>query len=95
MTERRIDGREVYSGKILHVMVDRVTLPDGITEIGASAFFGCEKLRNLRVPSNVTSVGTGAFEGCESIAYYSYGNCSYLGHEKIRITYWSRLKTIT
>ena len=29
MTERRIDGREVYSGKILHVMVDRVELPDG------------------------------------------------------------------
>ena len=24
MTERRIDGGEVYSGKILHVMVDRV-----------------------------------------------------------------------
>ena len=29
MTEHRIDGCEVYSGKILHVMVDRVTLPDG------------------------------------------------------------------
>jgi len=62
--------------------LESVTLPDGITEIGASAFFGCEKLRNLRVPSNVTSVGADAFEGCESIAYYSYGNCSYLGDEK-------------
>jgi ADP-ribose pyrophosphatase len=29
MTERRIDGGEVYSGKILHVMVDRVELPNG------------------------------------------------------------------
>jgi ADP-ribose pyrophosphatase len=31
MTERRIDGREVYSGKILHVMVDKVELPNGNT----------------------------------------------------------------
>ena len=30
-TERRIDGREVYSGKILHVMVDNVELPNGNT----------------------------------------------------------------
>ena len=29
MTEKRLDGSEVYSGKILHVMVDRVELPDG------------------------------------------------------------------
>lgn len=29
MTERKIDSNEVYSGKILHVMVDRVELPNG------------------------------------------------------------------
>ena len=29
MTEKKIGGEEVYSGKILHVMVDRVELPDG------------------------------------------------------------------
>ena len=31
MTEKRIDGREVYDGKILHVVVDRVELPNGNT----------------------------------------------------------------
>lgn len=31
MTERKIDGREVYDGKILHVVVDRVELPNGCT----------------------------------------------------------------
>ena len=30
-TERRIDGREVYSGRLLHVMVDKVELPNGNT----------------------------------------------------------------
>ena len=29
MTERKIDGKEVYDGKILHVVVDRVELPNG------------------------------------------------------------------
>lgn len=29
MTEKKLEGKEVYSGKILHVMVDRVELPDG------------------------------------------------------------------
>ena len=31
MTERKIDGKEVYDGKILHVVVDRVELPNGNT----------------------------------------------------------------
>lgn len=31
MTERKIEGKEVYDGKILHVVVDRVELPNGHT----------------------------------------------------------------
>lgn len=31
MTEKKIDGKEVYDGKILHVVVDRVELPNGNT----------------------------------------------------------------
>ncbi len=29
MTEKKLEGNEVYSGKILHVMVDKVELPNG------------------------------------------------------------------
>ena len=41
-----------------------VTLPSGVTSIGASAFSGCNKLTSINIPSGVTSIGATAFSGC-------------------------------
>ena len=45
-----------------------ITVPDGVSHIGAFAFSGKEKLRRVTLPESVTRVGFGAFENCENLA---------------------------
>ena len=49
---------------------DRITsviVGDGITSIGAYAFYRCTKLRAVRMPGSVTRIGSSAFRGCEKL----------------------------
>ena len=39
-----------------------VTLPDGLTTIGAEAFFNCTSLTGITIPNTVTSIGIAAFK---------------------------------
>lgn len=44
-----------------------VIIPDGITQIGASAFEECSGLTSITIPDSVTSIGNSAFYGCSSL----------------------------
>ena len=44
-----------------------VTIPEGVTSIGDSAFCGCRSLTSVTLPESVTSIGNYAFEGCSSL----------------------------
>lgn len=44
--------------------IKTVTIGDGITSIGESAFDGCSGLTELTLPNSVTSIGGCAFYGC-------------------------------
>ncbi len=44
-----------------------ITLPEGVTSIGGSAFEGCNSLTSITIPEGVTSIGSSAFEGCNSL----------------------------
>ncbi|MBR4042045.1 MAG: leucine-rich repeat domain-containing protein [Bacteroidaceae bacterium] len=44
-----------------------VTIPEGVTDIGSSAFWGCTKLASITIPESVTSIGLGAFRDCSSL----------------------------
>lgn len=49
-----------------------VTVPDGVTYIGAGAFEGCGNMLTLRLPVTITVIGNGAFKGCPSTMRVEY-----------------------
>ena len=47
--------------------IETVKIGNGITSIGAYAFFNCDFLRNVAIPSSVRTIGNHAFEYCSSL----------------------------
>ena len=47
--------------------ITNLTIPSGVTSIGAYAFHDCTGLTNVTIPSSVTSIGTEAFYGCTNL----------------------------
>ena len=45
----------------------RVTLPEGMTSIGNTAFYNCAALRYVRIPDSVEAIGDYAFYGCKNL----------------------------
>ncbi len=65
-------------------------IPNSVTSIGSSAFYGCSGLISINIPNSVTSIGSSAFYYCSgltsvSIPYSvtSIGNCAFSGCSKI------------
>ena len=44
--------------------IEKVSLPDGLTNIGARAFYYCKNLTSINIPESVTSIGRSAFDNC-------------------------------
>ena len=44
--------------------VTSITIPEGVTSIGNSAFSGCSSLISVTIPNSVTSIGNYAFRSC-------------------------------
>ena len=49
------------------VLVTDLTIPNGVTSIGAYAFSGCTGLTSVTIPNSVTSIGGSAFYGCTGL----------------------------
>ncbi|MCR5361124.1 MAG: leucine-rich repeat domain-containing protein [Bacteroidales bacterium] len=77
-------------GKLTSVM-----MPDGVTEIGDSAFWRSKNLVKINLPSGLKTIGDGAFYGCENLpsitipegvegigknAFYSVNEITYNGN---------------
>jgi hypothetical protein len=54
--------------------ITSVTIPNGVTSIGGSAFNGCTSLASVTIPNGVTSIGNNAFYGCTSLASVTIPN---------------------
>ena len=50
------------------------TIPNSVTTIGDSAFWGCNSLTSVTIPDSVTSIGNSAFYFCDSLTSVAIGN---------------------
>ena len=77
------DGTTTIAPKAFYVYggcagLTAVSIPESVTSIGSSAFYGCHHLSSVTIPRNVTSIGGDAFFNCGSIASVSV-NCPVVG----------------
>ena len=51
-----------------------VTIPNSVTSIDYSAFYGCSGLTSVTIPNSVTSIGNSAFSGCSGLTSVTITN---------------------
>ena len=51
--------------------VERVTVPDGVTVLNASAFADCSALKTVELSASVTSIGLDAFKNCTALENFT------------------------
>ena len=44
-----------------------ITIPNGVTSIGNTAFYKCDSITSITIPSSVTSIGLHSFEECDNL----------------------------
>ena len=70
--------------------ITTINLPDGLTSIGAWAFYDCDAISSISIPNTVTAIGNEAFYHCSSLTslsipdavttlgYEAFANCTLL-----------------
>ena len=62
------------ASKTLIAGCQSTTIPNSVTSIGGSAFYGCSSLTSLTIPNSVTSIGSSAFSDCSSLTSITIPN---------------------
>ena len=53
--------------------LEKITLPESLTEIDDMAFRGCISLKSITIPDSVTTLGTGVFRDCTNLQTVKFG----------------------
>ena len=62
------------SSNILIKGCQNTTIPNSVTTIGSSAFWGCKGLTSVTIPDSVTIIDGQAFYGCSNLSSVTIGN---------------------
>ncbi|MGN1297247.1 MAG: leucine-rich repeat protein [Clostridia bacterium] len=60
--------------KVIPKAIREAIIPDGVTNIGSSAFSNCSKLTSVTIPDSVTSIGSSAFSNCSALTNVTISN---------------------
>ncbi len=58
-------AKHIYSDE--NTEIKDLVIPNSVTRIGESAFYGCSGLTSITIPNSVTSIGDKAFSGCGNL----------------------------
>lgn len=56
-----------YWGVLFKDAIQHVVIEEGVTSIGDSAFFECNRMKSVEIPNSVDSIGPYAFYGCHNL----------------------------
>lgn len=59
--------QKIYYSKNGRMYTKNIIIPEGVTDIGASAFYLCTEIESVTFPSSITSINSSSFNGCSNI----------------------------
>ncbi|MBP3650400.1 MAG: leucine-rich repeat domain-containing protein [Clostridia bacterium] len=72
------------------IMLEEISIPEGVVSIGQGAFMNCESLQKVKLPQTLTTIQQSAFSNCTSLGQitiptgvrqlgdYAFSNCTSL-----------------
>lgn len=57
----------IEAGALAGSSITEIVIPEGVSEIGDYAFYGCENLTSVSLPSSLRTIGKGAFSNCPKL----------------------------
>lgn len=67
MRKKLVTDGQVITGRMFRHGIKNLIIPDGITEIGKSAFFGDMYIASVFIRGGVQKIGVSVFERCENL----------------------------
>ncbi len=70
------------SNRYKNIFLSSVEIPNSVTYIGSSAFYGCSSLTSIEIPNGVTVICNNAFSNCSSLTSIEIPNSvTWIGYQ--------------